>query len=211
MKKAAIAGILAAAAALAVAANGQDWDGKAKRLEEEFRLAKTSSVYLVVDAGAKTVSLRIRGLTLKTWPVSNIRSWGRPIGIKSLKVEKRTGWSAEDRVNLTPGRKPEKKRKDKKPKDIGDDVLEIDDMPAKYGFILETNARLDIRPRAKGLFNRSAYALGGLGRSIGRSVRLIWSVIKKREFSNIQVTVPTKKTAQEIFWAVPEGTGILFF
>jgi hypothetical protein len=211
MKKTAMAGILAVAAALAVAANGQDRSRTAKRLEEEFRLAKTSAVYLVVDAGAKTVSLRIRGLTLKTWPVSKIRSWGRPVGIKSLKVEKRTGWSAEDRVNLTPGKKPEKKRRGKKTKDIGDDVLEIDDMPAKYGFLLETNTRLDIRPQAKGLLNRSVYALGGLGRSIGRSARLIWSVIKKREFSYIQVTVPAAKSAQEIFWAVPEGTGILFF
>lgn len=179
-------------------------------MEEEIKLAKTPAVYLVVDAGAATVSLKMRGMVLKTWPAVRMKSWGRPVGAAALKVERRSGWSAQDRINLTPGKKKEEKAKAKKPKDIGDDVLELNDMPIKFSFRLEKGARLAVRSKPAGLVGRGAYAIAGLGRSLGRAIRLIHAALSRRSISEMRIIVGNPKDAQEIFWAVPENTAILF-
>lgn len=191
--------------------SGQDLTRRKMRLEAESELTRTPAVYLVVDTEAKELSLRARGLTLKSWQASQMKLWGRPVGIGSLKVVKRSGWSAQDRVNLTPGIKPDEKADEKKPKDIGDDVLEISDMPSHYQFLLERDIRIIIRPRPRGLIGKAAYGIAGLGRGIGRASRILWSAIRGREFSEIRIVVAKAIDAQEIFWSVPEGTKILFY
>jgi hypothetical protein len=211
MSRKMLAGILAAGAIWASTTIGQDLNRRNSRLEEEIRLAKKPSVYLAVDAEAKVISLKMRGMILKSWDAVAIRSWGRPVGLRTVKVLRRSGWSAQDRVNMTPGKKKEEKADSKTPKDIGDDVLEIEDMPAKFLFQMENGARLAIRPRPRGILGRSAYAVGGVGRSLGRSARLIWSAIRGREFSEMRIILKGPKDAQSIFWAVPEGTMILFY
>jgi len=140
-----------------------------------------------------------------------MNSWGRPIGIAAFNIAQRSGWSAQDRVNVTPGKKKEPKADAPKPKDIGDDVLELVDMPTKYRFILGNGVRLTIRPRPRGIFGRLGYAIGGLGRSAGRSVRLIGAAASGKGFSEMRIIVRDPKDAQAIFWAAPEQTAILFY
>ncbi len=173
-------------------------------------MAKAPAVYLVVDSGAGTVSLKMRGMALKTWTAARMTSWGRPVGTAALKVERRSGWSAQDRINLTPGKKREEKAGAKKPKDIGDDVLELDDMPVRFRFTLEKGARLTVRAKPAGFVGRAAYAVAGLGRSLGRSMRLIGAAVSRRSLSEMRIILDNPKDAQAIFWAVPENTIILF-
>lgn len=210
MRARSIAALLAAGAIMVLAAEGQDIERRRRALEEEIKLAKTSAVYLVVDAGAATVSLKTRGMTLKTWPAIRMKSWGRPVGTAALKVERRSGWSAQDRINLTPGKKPEAKAGSKKPKDIGDDVLELNDMPVKFRFMLESGARMTVRAKPQGFLGGGFYAVAGLGRSLERAVRLIGAAVSGRGMSEMRIIVRDAKDAQAIFWAVPENTNILF-
>jgi hypothetical protein len=205
------AGLVGAILADPAVVSGQDLTRRKMRLEAESELARTPAIYLVVDTEAKELSLRGRGLTLKSWKASQMKLWGRPVGIGSLKVVKRSGWSAQDRVNLTPGLKPDEKTDAKKPKDVGDDVLEISDMPSRYQFVLERDIRISIRPRPRGLINKAAYGVAGLGRGIGRAAGIIWSALRSREFSEIRIIVSEAVDAQGIFWSVPEGTKILFY
>lgn len=209
MKAKTIACVILAAGLAAAPAAGQDTARRKARLEAEIELAKTPNVYLVVDSEAREVSLRIRGMALKTWSVASLRSWGRPVGVRSLKLVKRTGWSAEDRVNLTPGVKPEEKE-DGKPKDIGDDVLELEDMPFRYAFLMEEGVRIVVRPKPRGLLGKMGGVAAGLGRLIGRSAQTIWAAVKGREFSEIKLVFVNQEDAQAMFWSTPEGTKILF-
>jgi hypothetical protein len=206
-----IIGFLILAASMgSLGSQGQDLSRQKRRLEAEAELAKAPAVYLVVDSGAREISLRARGLTLKSWKAKSIRSWGRPVGIGSLKVVKRTGWSAQDRVNLTPGLKPEESKDDKKPRDIGDDVLEIGDMPARYQFALEGDVELAIRPKPRGFFGQAAARIGSIGGAFGRSLQIVGRALRGRSFSRIRVIVPDPTAAQGLFWSVPEGTKVLF-
>jgi hypothetical protein len=211
MRARSLALALAAGAVLAHGVAGQDLGRRGRALEEEIRLAKTPAVYMVVDSGAGTISLKMKGMALKTWTAARMTSWGRPVGTAALKVERRSGWSAQDRINLTPGKKKEEKAgAKKKPKDIGDDVLELDDMPVRFRFTLEKGARLTVRAKPAGIVGRAAYAVAGLGRSLGRSMRLIGAAVSRRSLSEMRIILDNPKDAQEIFWAVPENTIILF-
>lgn len=193
----------------AAPAAGQDPARRKARLEAELELAKTPNVYLVVDSEAHEVSLRIRGLALKTWATVSLRSWGRPVGIRSLKIVKRTGWSAEDRVNLTPGVKPEEKEGGK-PKDIGDDVLELEDMPVRYAFLMEEGIRIRVKPKPRGLLGKAGSIAAGFGQLIGRSVKSLWAAMRGSQFSEIRLVFVNQDDAKAMFWSAPEGTYILF-
>jgi hypothetical protein len=209
MKIKAIVWLSVAAVIGAAPAAGQDMARRKARLEAELELAKTSHVYLVVDTEARKISLRIRGMALKTWAAADVRAWGRPVGVRSLKLVKRTGWSAQDRINLTPGIKPEDKPGDK-PKDIGADVLELEDMPARYAFFMEEGLRIVVRPKPKGILGRTGSVFAGIGRAFGRSAKAVWSAVRRKEFSEIWIVFNEGKDAQAMFWATPEGTIVIF-
>ncbi len=209
MKNKAIVGLFVAAAIGAASSPGQDLARRKARLEAELQLAKTSHVYLVIDTETREISLRVRGMALKTWVAADMRAWGRPAGVTSLKLVKRTGWSAQDRINLTPGIKPEEK-KDDKPKDIGADVLELEDMPTRYAFHMENGLKIVVKQRPKGILGKTGGAFAGMGQAFGRSVKVLWSAIRGREFSEMRILFKDGKDAQALFWSTPEGTSILF-
>jgi hypothetical protein len=210
MKTKAMVWLFVAAAIGAAPSVGQDMAGRKARLAAELELAKTPHVYLVIATEAREISLRVRGMTLKTWVAADLRAWGRPAGVTSLKLAKRTGWSAQDRINLTPGIKPEAK-KDDKPQDIGADVLELEDMPVRYAFLMENGLKIVIKPKPKGILGKTGGAFAGIGQVFGRSAKAIWSAIRGREFSELRILFKAGKDAQSIFWSTPEGTSILFY
>jgi hypothetical protein len=179
---------------------------KNRLLGAELELAKSPSVYLYINTGARTAELRIRGMSLKKWELAGVRMWGRRLCIETVKLKKITGWTAQERINLTPGKEPEK---DDKPRDIGDDVLEITDMPSRYSFIMDGEVKISIQPRASGFFGRVGSAWTGLFRSISLPLKTLWNFIRKKKFTVILIKTETKKDAQEIFWSIPEASKIL--
>jgi hypothetical protein len=210
MKTKAIVWLSVAAIIGAVPLGGQDMARRKARLEAELDLAKTSQVYLVVDTEAREISLRVRGMVLKAWAANDLRAWGRPVGIRSLKLVKRTGWSAQDRINITPGIKPEEKPGGKS-KDIGADVLELEDMPTRYSFLMEDGLRIVVKPKPKGILGKAGSVFAGIGRTFGRSAKAIWRALRGQEFSEVRIVFKEAKNAQAMFWSTPEGTRILFY
>lgn len=182
------------------------WIGSNRRLEAELALAKSPAVYLLVQTEARTAELRIRGMSLKKWKLARLRIWGSPPRIEPLKVIHRTGWTAEERINFTPGKEI---KKENKSKNIGDDVLEIEDMPSRYSFLMENKVRINIRPRASGIFGRVGSVGTGLFRSISMPLKSLWMFVLDKEFTSIFIKTETKKDAQEIFWSIPEGSKII--
>jgi hypothetical protein len=173
-------------------------------LENELALARKPSSYLVLDFGAKTISLKARGTVLKKWDIEKIKYWGRPVGIKSLKLIKKSAWSIPKRTNITPG-----KTNDKKGTDLG--ILEINDMPSNYSFVFEDKLRLSIRPRTKRFFPFLHNLINSISWYTYLPIKTLWFSVRKKSFVEIQCVLAGEQAAKALYWAVQEGISCIFY
>ncbi len=185
---------------------GASAEDRIKALETEIALAKNRQAYLVLDAGTKTAEIRIRGLVLKKWDLEKIGLWGKPPGVRAVKLVRRTGWSAMDRTVLKAEAGGEETTETK---DIGEELLELEDMPGRYGFQLEEGIRISVRPASQGIFLALSNLAGSIGKSIGWPLKTLWFTIKRKPFTNVFVVTKHKNEAKAIFWSCPEGTLVL--
>ncbi len=174
-------------------------------LETEIELAKNKQAYLILDAGNNTAEIRIKGLVLKKWDLAKIGVWGKPPGVRTVKLVRRTGWSAMDRTVLKAEARDDEAAETK---DIGDELLELEDMPSRYGFQLEEEIAISVRPASKGIFLALRNLAGNIGRGIGLPLKTLWSSIRKKSFTKITVVTKSKNEAKAIFWSCPEGTPV---
>jgi hypothetical protein len=206
MKKAA-AGILAAILAGGVWASGQrletsrDASGRRAFLEKELALAGTPGVYVVFDLAARTVSLKSRGVDLKTWTLARARVWGVKAGLRSAKLVRKSTLFPPKRKNITP------KPGEEIPAQL--DVLELDKMPARFSFDLGDRLKVKVRPKTKKFF-KSILNSGGEVLWFGYlPLKTIWGAVGKKPFTEVEIVTTNEKDAKAIYWAFYEGQGCI--
>ncbi|MCX6572666.1 MAG: hypothetical protein NTX99_01615, partial [Candidatus Aminicenantes bacterium] len=107
MKK--IAAVMALAVAILAGPGGSAGADKAAlakkqdTLSAEYGLAKDAKFYFVFDVLGRKIELRARGMVLKTWPIREMRFWGRPEFAGTVELVKKTTLKAPERIVIKPG------------------------------------------------------------------------------------------------------------
>jgi len=182
-----------------------------RRLENELSLARKPVSYMVIDLESKTVTLRSRGMILKTWGVHRFKTWGKPIPDQTVKLVKKTALSNPKRANITPGQEETKKKSDEKKDTFDLGTLELKDMPVHYNLLFEGNVRISVRPRTK----RFWPALLNIAKSVSwltyLPLKTVWFSVRGKSFTQIELVIRSEKDAQGIYWSFLDGHGTLIY
>jgi len=188
-------------------------------LEEELNLAKSPSFYFIIDLGAKKIDLKARGLVLREWQVQSARFWGKRVPLSSIKLLRKTSLFAPQRKKIVPGSvestepfNPKPKRESKadqvKKKEAATfelQALELKDMPKTYRLQLEGAIGIEVRSKEKG-FSKS---LQGTWDSVRwytiYPLRTLSCSLKKRSFTEIEITLQNEREAEALYWVLLEG------
>ena len=220
MKRAtAIATLLALGLTAGLAwAAGTDKAALAKKqdaLTAEYGLAKEAKFYFVFDVLGRKIELRVRGMVLMTWPVADMRFWGRPEFSGTVELTKKTALKAPERIVLKPGdAEPSIKVPTPKPgvsvltataADYDLEALELRDMPTRFGLDLDNGLHISIKAssgEARGLAARLSDAWRWY-------VRLpladLFGERKGKPLSELEISFKDEKDAQSLYWHFFDG------
>jgi hypothetical protein len=192
-------------------------------LREDLALAKTSSLYLVILANSRSISLCAGGLTLREWKLAGLHSWGTAQPLEPLAIAKKSTLSPPKRTEIIPqteeqaeqalakAEKAVKKKEEQKTQSFELDALELKDMPSSYAFIMNDGTRVYFRPRAQKFLPRIA----AFGHSISwyswAPLKNLWFRLKKQPFSAIDLKLEAAADCQAIYWSLAEGAKVLIF
>jgi hypothetical protein len=202
-----LAGVLGVCAVAGMAQTGTDLRSRNRLLESELAVARTSGSYMVIDLSGKTVSLRARGMVLRSWEIGRSRLWGKRIPMKTLRLQAKSALGEPRRTNITPGKEePERASQTATaPGDVDLGILELKDMPIHYDLVFEEGVHVSIKPRTRNLWARFINLTRSMSWYIGLPIKTVFRTIRKKPFTNISVVLSSEKAAQEIYWALLDG------
>ncbi len=175
-----------------------------KAVSMEYEMAKTSRSYFVLDIANKKLSLKVKGMTLKSWPISAVKFWGRPSFPSSVELVKKSALKTPQRFKIPPG-DPEKNDGETETDEFQLDALELADMPRWFSLYFDAGCRISVRAKPRGLGSR----LVGIGEFLDWHAlvpvkNLFYSLIGK-PLAAIEITIEEKRDAQAIYWCFFEG------
>ena len=176
-------------------------------LEAELNLAKKPNIYFVFDLEKKMVEIKVRGTTLREFPIEGVRLWGSPPVVSYSKLIKKTAL-------LKPKRKEIKPKKEKDSDEEQDtfqiEALELKDMPSSYKLLFDNGMRLLVSPKPEGFFGWIAHALRTTLWYVVRPLESAINMLLKRPFYALRIEV-SKDDARRIYWAFPEGNEAILY
>jgi hypothetical protein len=216
-----IAGITVLAAAVLVGfggAAGADKAALAKKqstLGAEYGLAKDAKFYFVFDVLGRRIELRARGMVLKTWPIREMRFWGRPDFAGTVELVKKTTLKAPERIVLKPGdTEPSIKVPTPKPgvsvltataADYDLEAIELKDMPKRFGLDLDNGLHITVKAKtgeAPGLGVRMKEAWRWY---IGLPLQDLIGKRGERQPAELELTLESELDAQSVYWHLFDG------
>ena len=220
MKK--IAGITVLAAAVLVGfggAAGADKAALAKKqstLSAEYGLAKDAKFYFVFDVLGRKIELRARGMVLKTWPIREMRFWGRPDFAGTVELVKKTTLKAPERIVIKPGEteetvKPASVATPAAPgsaaaaADYDLEAIELRDMPKRFGLDLDNGLHITVKAKtgkAPGLGVRMKEAWRWY---IGLPLQDLIGKRGEHELAELELILESELDAQSVYWHLFDG------
>jgi hypothetical protein len=210
-----LAGILAtlawaAGTDRAALANKQD------RLTAEYGLAKDAKFYFVLDVLEGRIELRARGMVLKSWPVEDMRFWGRPDLAGSVGLVRKTALKTPEKIVIKPGdagetvkpapaAKPGEASAAATPADYDLEAIELRDMPTRFGFDLDNGLHIAIKAKsgaAPGLRIRLKDAWHWY---FGLPLRDLLGKGKGQAAAELELTLANDQDAQAVYWHFYDG------
>jgi len=174
-----------------------------KFLEAELGLAKTPATYLIIDFGAKSISIKSRGMILRSWNIRKAVFWGKKIPIQAYGLQKKSSWFPPKRKNIVPGKDAQGNL------DLG--VLELKEMPSSYRMTFPDGIRIKVHAKTKKFFG----LIGSFGNAISRMVflplRALWFTMSKKPFTQVDIVLADEKDAKRLYWSFAEGESCIFF
>lgn len=170
-------------------------------LEAELKLARQSKIYAVFDLHHKNISVKIRGMELTNFPIEKVSVWGNPLPTTALSVLRKSSFVNPKRKEIDPGR-------NKADDNFELEALEVGDMPSRYVLYLDKGVSVCVRPGSTGIFSRLLDAGYYFTRVVTRSFYSTWSLLRKRPFTEADITL-TKKDAQSLYWDIRRGTSCI--
>jgi len=154
-------------------------------LEAELSLAKKPNIYFVFNLENKMVEIKVRGTTLREFPIKGVRLWGSPPVVSYSKLIKKTALLKPKRKEIKP-----KKENDSDEEDTFQiEALELKDMPSRYKLLFGNGMRLLVSPKPEGFFGWIAHALRAILWYVVRPIESAWGVLLKRPFYAIRIEV----------------------
>jgi len=171
-------------------------------LEAELALARQPLTYLVFDLSEKAIHLKARGMELKKWDIHKIKYWGNPLSLRTFLLKRKSAWFPPKRNKIKPGKNDEEDS-------IKLDVFEQKDMPSYYKLVFDGGVRISIRPKTHKFFS--------LFRNFGRSLnwhiflplKTVWLSIRKKNFTEIDIVLPSNQDTKALYWTFQEGQNCL--
>lgn len=189
-------------------AQGEDDLGRKQDvLNSEYSLARTPNYYFVLDVSGKTLDLRARGVTMKSWPLRSMRFWGEPAFQGNVELKKKSTLKAPQRIVIRPDDEQEETEtaEDSAPAEYDVEALELKDMPESFRLEFDNGFYVYIR-------SSSSMADGFLGKlwnawkwHVGLP---IWNLINTGEGKAkawLELAFENKSDAQAIYWHFFEG------
>jgi hypothetical protein len=167
-------------------------------LDSELKLARKPKIYAVFDLRNKKVSIKVRGIELTEFPIENVTLWGNALAANPLSLVAKGSFIKPKRKKIEPGQ-------DKEQDTFELDSLEVNDMPSRYTLYLDRGVSVRVRPAPEGIFLHLLDAGYSLTSTLARSFYSTWSLLKKRPFTEVDITLK-KKDAQSLYWDMSEGT-----
>jgi hypothetical protein len=220
MKK--IAAVMALAVAILAGPGGSAGADKAAlakkqdTLNAEYGLAKDAKFYFVFDVLGRKIELRARGMVLKTWPIREMRFWGRPEFAGTVELVKKTTLKAPERIVIKPGETEEivKPAPVAAPAAAGSaaaaadydlETIELRDMPRRFGLDLDNGLHITIKAKtgeAPGFGVRMKEAWGWY---IGLPLQDLVGKRGEHELAELELILENELDAQSIYWHLFDG------
>ena len=80
---------------------------KKELLEQELTLAGSANCYFICNLREKALELKSNATTLRTWKMSGLRVWGKPVPLKVVALGKKSALNPPQRNLIKPGEKKE--------------------------------------------------------------------------------------------------------
>ena len=184
-------------------------------LTAEYGLAKESSFYFVFDVSGRKIELRVRGMILRTWPIAEMRFWGRPEFVGSVELVKKTALKAPERIVIKPG-DAEPSIKVPKPKpgvsvldataaDYELEAIELRDMPGRFDLDLDNGLHIAVKARTGNAPGLGAKLREAWRWYIGLPLADLVGERDKGTVSVLELTFADEKDAQSIYWHLFDG------
>lgn len=172
-------------------------------LEAEVTLARAPGAYFVLDLGDRSVSLKARGMVLRSWEIQKARFWGANVPVKAYQLLKKSAWFPPKRKSIVPGKDAQGNI------DLG--VLELKEMPSYYSLTFPDGVRMNVRPKTKKFLSYVRNAGTAISRFISLPLKTLWLSIRKKSFAQIDLVLANEKDAKALFWAFAEGQNCIIF
>jgi hypothetical protein len=179
---------------------GNDPSGIAKEnqlLKDEWSLAQKPNLYVIFHLKEKTIQIKAKGVTLREFPIHDIYLWGKNLPGSSLLLVKKSALVKPSRAIIRPGDM-------KEAEDVTLDVLELEDMPARYTLVLDNRIFIAIRP-SEGVASKFGNMLSSLKNFMVRPAITFWYAVRGKQYTALDLGLE-KQDAKALYWSFPEGT-----
>lgn len=168
-----------------------------KLLKDEWSLSQKSNLYVVFNLKEKTIQIKAKGVTLRALSIHDLYLWGKNLPGSSLALMKKSALVKPPRAIIRPGDM-------KEGEDVSLDILELDDMPARYTLVLDNRIFITIRP-SEGVTSKFGNMLASLKNFIVRPAITFWYAIRGKQYTALDLGLE-KQDAKALYWSFPEGT-----
>jgi hypothetical protein len=183
-----------------------------KLVESELALAIRPISYMVINLRAKTIALKARGMTLKTWPIASWKIWGKSVPANALALKKKSALKNPKRTNITPGKEGGAKKDTNTGKDALDlGVLELKDMPVHFSLDFGNGIAVSVRPKTTRFWPTLVNVWKGVSRTISNPLKTVWVVFRRKSFTQIDLVLPNEKDAKSLYWAFLDGHNTIIY
>jgi hypothetical protein len=190
-------------------------------LQAEYDLAKSQTLYFVIDLPAHRILFRASGTTLAELPILSLRSWGRPADGISYTLAKKSARDEPVREQVlippAPGKEPEKPvqpvieaNKPAVPTPPALQALEIADMPTEYVLQLDDGTLLTVHADLPegGTMAKLRQKLTRLSWFFTRPLISVWQHWRGNSYNEMLLTLPERE-ARMLYWSFQEGARCL--
>lgn len=176
-------------------------------LSSEYGLARSPSFYFVLDVSGKKLELRVRGMVLRSWPLSSMRFWGKPNFRGNVELKTKSALKTPERIVVRPSGGEEREAPEAKGEGSEFDLeaLELKDMPESFRLEFDNGFHVSVRS--------STAASGGFFRGlwnswnwyVGLPIRSFLSSGHNGSSAWLELVFEDKHDAQAIYWHFFEG------
>ena len=178
-------------------------------LSAEYALAKEAMFYFVFDVPGRKLDLRVRGATLRSWPIRSMRFWGRPDFAGTVGLARKTALRAPERIVIRPGEAEE--AEDAAPSGSGTageydlEALELKDMPTRFKLDFDNGLHVTIRRGGGVTSDLLAKAKDALRWYVDLPLRSLFGRSAEGAGSFLELILEEENDAQAIYWHFYDG------